>query len=75
MSRLDIDRMPLDSALLASVGYSRQAVLEIEFRTGTIYRYFLVPQAIFDGLLTAPSKGTYFNRYIRNKFREERVTP
>jgi KTSC domain len=73
MNRLDIDRMPLDSALLASVGYSRQAILEIEFRNGSVYRYFLVPQAVFDGLLAAPSKGTYFNRHVRNRFREERV--
>jgi hypothetical protein len=73
MSHTEADRMPVESSLLSSVRYSPQATLEIEFRSGAIYCYFLVPQAIFDGLIAAPSKGTYFNRYIRSSFRSQRI--
>ncbi len=61
------------SSLLSSIGYSREATLEIEFRNGAIYRYFLVPRVVFEGLLAAPSKGRYFNRQVRNAFRWERI--
>lgn len=65
--------MPLaavESTLLAAVAYdaSRQ-ILELEFRDRTIYQFFGVPAEIHDALLCAPSKGQYFNRAIRGKFR------
>jgi hypothetical protein len=66
-------RVPVDSSLISSVAYSPQATLEVEFRSGSVYRYFLVPQAVFDQLIAAPSKGTYFNRHVRTSFRSERV--
>lgn len=41
-------------------------VLSIQFTSGSeFYSYPGVPQQIFDGLLAAPSKGTYFDQYIR----------
>jgi hypothetical protein len=67
------ERIPVLSSLLASVLYSPQATLEIEFRSGAVYRYFLVPRATFEGLLGAPSKGAYFNRHIKAAFRCEPV--
>jgi len=48
--------------------YLSDATLEIEFCRGTVYRYFEVPRSVFDGLLGADSAGSYFNRYIRNRF-------
>jgi hypothetical protein len=42
-------------------------------REGALYRYFAVPQAVFEELLTATSKGAYFNRHIRNHFRYQRI--
>ena len=32
------------------------------------YDYYNVPQYIFDGLINAPSKGSYFNDYIRDRY-------
>lgn len=58
------------SSLLASVAYSADdRILNLKFRSGTAYRYFDVPPAIVDGLLAAESKGTYFNRCVRDCFR------
>jgi hypothetical protein len=61
------------SSLLASIGYSANATLELEFRSGALYRYFAVPKAVFLGLIAAESKGSYFNRNVRNLFSYERV--
>ena len=55
------------------MGYSIEATLELEFRSGAIYRYFAVPQAVFQELIAAESKGAYFNRHVRNRFRDQRL--
>ncbi len=66
----------VNSTLLASVTYDvGQSILQLEFCDGAIYRYFAVPAAIHNGLLAADSKGTYFNREIRNCFRYVRLRP
>lgn len=69
-----IERKPVQSSDLASVGYdAKQRVLEIEFRSGGIYRYLEVPAAIHEQLLAAESKGRFFARHIRDQFRCERA--
>lgn len=61
----------LDSSLIASVRYSEEASLDIEFHSGATYRYFAVPRSVFESLLAADSKGAFFNRNIRNRFRSQ----
>lgn len=73
MSRPEAVWTPVQSSLLASIGYSIDATLELEFRSGAIYRYFEVPQAVFEGLIAAESKGAYFNRNVRSRFRYNRL--
>ncbi|WP_043451196.1 KTSC domain-containing protein [Jongsikchunia kroppenstedtii] len=64
-----MDRTPVSSSVIASVGHDPHAlVLEVEFLSGRIYQYFDVPLAQFDGLLAAESVGTYFNANIRDAF-------
>ena len=73
---LFLERMPVQSSDLASVGYDeRRRLLEIEFCSGGIYRYSDVPREIFDGLLAAESKGRFFATRIRPRFNYERVKP
>jgi hypothetical protein len=60
--------IPVDSSWIGSVTYAADATLTVRFRRGTVYRYFTVPRSIFEGLLTAPSKGAYFTHRIRNAF-------
>ena len=65
-----MQRHALESSVLASVGYDRWShVLEVEFRHGGVYRYFEVPEASVEGLMTAGSHGSYFGREIRNRHR------
>jgi hypothetical protein len=66
-------RISVQSSLLASIGYSIHATLDVELRSGALYRYFAVPRAVFDGLMAAESKGAYFNFNIRNRFPHTRL--
>jgi hypothetical protein len=66
--------IPVKSTLLASVTYvTGESQLRLEFCDGAIYVYLAVPEDIYNGLLAADSKGSYFNRHIRNCFRHTRV--
>ncbi len=68
------DRVAVQSRSLASLAYDHnQAILQIEFRDGTVYQYFHVPRQTYQDLLQADSKGTYFNRHIRSIFRHARL--
>jgi lysyl-tRNA synthetase class 2 len=57
------------------VGYDPQAlVLELEFHKGAgVYQYFEVPTAVHTELISAASKGHYFNAHIKSAYRFERV--
>jgi hypothetical protein len=62
-------RVILDSAILAAVAYDDSSKqLELDFSDGTRYVYSGVAATIYRDLLGAVSKGTFFNRYIRNHF-------
>jgi len=59
-----------DSSTLAKIVYDEAAaLLQLEFCNRKTYQYFDVPVAIHQALLSAPSKGTYFNKAIRGRFR------
>ena len=73
MSQTKSVRMSVVSSMLASVTYSIDATLELEFHSGATYRYFAVPEAVFQGLIAAESKGAYFNRNLRNCFPFQRL--
>ena len=61
-----MERTPVQSSNLASVGYdSASMILEIEFLKGGIYQYLNVPSDIYNGLMNAGSKGTYFDQNIK----------
>lgn len=64
-----MDRQPVSSSNLASVGYdSGSETLEVEFKNGSIYQYYNVPQVMFESLMQAPSVGSFFNANIRNNY-------
>lgn len=68
------DGVAVQSCLLARMAYNHdEAILQLAFHDGTIYQYHQVPRQTYQGLLQAGSKGTYFNRHIRNVFRCARL--
>ena len=59
----------LESTTLRALAYDgRRGILQLEFRTRAIYHYYGVPAGVYEALLGAPSKGSYFNRVIRGRF-------
>ena len=59
----------VESATLVAVGYDETSeILQVEFRSHAVYRYFGVPGSVYATLATAPSKGRYFNGAIRGHF-------
>jgi hypothetical protein len=62
-------RVPLNSSAVAAAAYDHKlATLELDLCDGARYSYSGVGPEIYSGLLTAVSKGWYFNRYIRGRF-------
>jgi hypothetical protein len=54
-------RTPVTSSSIASVGYDdAEQVMEIEFRTGKVYQYPMIPREKYDALMAAPSVGKYY---------------
>ncbi|MFB9747233.1 KTSC domain-containing protein [Leifsonia shinshuensis] len=67
-------REVFDSTAIASAGYDADtAVLEIEFGSGGVYRYLLVPPRVWRELREAESPGRYFAESVRGRFPEEWV--
>jgi len=63
------------TSLNAATYQDQSAHLELEFRSGAIYRYSAVPALVYQELLRAESKGRYFNQHIRNRFTHAKIKP
>jgi hypothetical protein len=62
------------STVFISVAYDEDGrQLYLRFHSGKVYRYFEFPSDQYQELLAAESKGGYFARRIRGKFRDEEV--
>jgi KTSC domain len=69
-----VDRVPVASQALASVGYEpASAVLEVQFTSGGLYRYYGVPAEVHRELMEAGSRGHYFAERIRDRYRYRRL--
>lgn len=69
-----MNRDPVASSNLVSMGYDPDSeTLEIEFRNGTIYQYYNIPQALYEQFVTANSMGSFLNTHIRNAYPYSRV--
>ncbi len=67
-------RKPVVSSHIASVGFdSYVGTLEVEFKDGTVYRYFEVPTATYQQLITAGSVGKYLAENIWSKYHHAKV--
>ena len=61
-----MQREPIDSSVIASMGYvAARRILEIEFHSGDIYRYFDIPEEEYAAFRSADSKGTYLNQVFK----------
>lgn len=69
-----MDRISVSSTNISSIGYdSLSRILEIKFNSGGVYQYSNVPESIYNGLMSAGSKGKYHHVHIKNKYPYKRV--
>ena len=64
-----MQRFPLSSSEFRSVAYDLLSeILEIEFKNGSRYEYYDVPEYHCAGLVKAPSPSAYFYDHIRFEY-------
>jgi len=69
-----MNRAAVTSAALAAVGYdSETGELEIEFRSGRIYRYSGVPSSVHAWLLRTRNKGVFVAHHLSGRYSEQSV--
>lgn len=74
MEEVIMDRMRTNSCTIISIAYNMSTnTLELQFSDGSLYRYFDVPESVYEGLLRAESVGMFFNAHIRDAYRYERL--
>ncbi|HKX22807.1 MAG TPA: KTSC domain-containing protein [Rhizorhapis sp.] len=61
------------TAIRSMVYHPEERSLDIEFVTGRLYRYADVPPPVAEAMRRARSKGGFFNRCIRDRFRFRRL--
>jgi hypothetical protein len=67
-------RIPVESSVIANVGYSPgEQILEVEFHSGRVYQYLNVPPEQYGLLMSADSIGSYYNRNIRDKYESQEL--
>ena len=66
------------SSTIHKVEYlDQEKILEIEFRSGNVYRYYDVPPRLWKVfqlyIEVEGSAGSFFNEYIKNQFNSEKI--
>lgn len=68
------DMVQVNSSNIVAVGYdSAELAVYVQFLNGATYVYRGVPEHEYDNLRTAPSVGSYLNRYFKNAYPYERA--
>lgn len=70
-----MDRTPVESTFLKSIGHDGVDTLEAEFTNGRIFQYSGVTPDAHAALMGSASKGQHFGRHIRANFKGVDVTP
>lgn len=70
----DVEMTSVESSLLDKVGYDPEAkvlVIQMNFSSDR-YVYSDVPQTVYDGLMKAASKGSYYVKKIKGQYPSQR---
>jgi len=69
-----ITRNSVQSTNVISVGYDETSqTLEVEYKDGSVYQYYNVPEAIYEQLMVSPSIGKFIHQNIKNAYAFGRV--
>jgi hypothetical protein len=59
----------MPSSVIQTIAYeTAHSRLTVTFVSGRVYEYYLVPPSVAESFRAAPSKGTFFNRHIRDQY-------
>lgn len=67
-----MNMIAVSSSDIASIGYE-SGTLHVQFHKGGLYAYFDVPEHVYLGLLSAPSKGGYLHAHIKNRYQYSKL--
>ena len=71
---VQIKMLDVASSNIKAIGYSAFArVLQVDFLSGSCYRYLAVEPEIFKRFIDAPSKGQFLNREIKRVYQYCRI--
>ncbi|MGK7886225.1 MAG: KTSC domain-containing protein [Crocosphaera sp.] len=72
-----IENLPCSSfSHIQAVGYDGHTkILKVNYKSGSIYTYFQVPDQIFQTMLKTHNLGTYINSNIRGNYHYQRFIP
>ena len=69
-----MNRTPVNSSNAAAIGYDQASLtLEVEFKDGSVYQYFDVPETVYQELMRASSIGKFLHANIKNSYRCAKV--
>jgi hypothetical protein len=61
-----MEYMSVTSSSLSAIAYDDDGqVLGVRFQKSGEYHYHGVPRDVYDGFMTAPSAGIYFDQYVK----------
>ncbi len=64
-----MNMISVSSSAISAIGYDVATKrMKTTFKQGSTYDYCRVPEHIFNGLLSASSKGSYYDVHIKDKF-------
>ena len=70
-----MEMIDVSSSNILRIGYDEStALLIIEFKDGSSYEYYDVPQYEYDGLMIAESHGKYAHQNIYKKYRQQKIS-
>lgn len=69
-----MEMIPVQSSNLSAIGYDPETeTLQVDFLNGSSYEYKNVPLVVYQGLMEAPSHGSYLNREIKGRYPYEKI--
>ena len=69
-----MNRESVASSTVIAIGYDEPSqTLEVEFKSGAVYQYYNVTQALFEQLMQSGSKGQFLSYQIKNVYPYSRV--
>jgi hypothetical protein len=69
---MDWIHTPESSTIQQFCYYANSQILKVEFKNGTTYDYFDVPEHVFETMRNAGSKGQFLAQHLKGSYRYAR---